>query len=105
MVTEQRQVSIEDDGGLQVHLNTVKTKNVKEKEKVETVSGYVEQDSRNSNSTAGGSKSVQHNSDLRMDNKVYDKSRIKSVQNVMSFMKSMKTSYDGNILCKLETNW
>ena len=81
MVTEQRQVSIEDDGGLQVHLNTVKTKNVKEKEKVETVSGNVEQDSRNSNSTAGESKSVQHNSELRMDNKAYDKSRIKSVQN------------------------
>jgi O-acetyl-ADP-ribose deacetylase (regulator of RNase III) len=81
MVTEQRRVSIEDDGGLQVHLNTVKTKNVKEKEKVETVSGNVEQDSRNSNSTAGGSKSVQHNSDSRMDNKAYDKSIIKSVQN------------------------
>jgi hypothetical protein len=56
----------------------------------------IEQDSRNSNSTAGESKSVQHNSDLRMDNKAYDKSRIKSVRNVMSFMKSMKTSYDGN---------
>ena len=81
MVTEQRQVSIENNGGLRVHLNTVKTKNVKEKEKVETVSGNVEQDSRNSNSTTGGSKSVQHNSDLRMDNKAYDKSRIKSVQN------------------------
>jgi O-acetyl-ADP-ribose deacetylase (regulator of RNase III) len=77
MVTEQRRVSIEDDGGLQVHLNTVKTKNVKEKEKVETVSGNVEQVSRNSNLTAGGSKSVQHNS----DSKAYDKSRIKSVQN------------------------
>jgi O-acetyl-ADP-ribose deacetylase (regulator of RNase III) len=78
-----RQVSIEDDRSLRGHLNTAKTKNVsvKEKEKVETVSGNVEQDSRNSNSTAGGSKSVQHNSDLRMDNKAYDKSRIKSVQN------------------------
>ena len=73
-----RQVSIEDNGGLRVHLNTAKTKNVsvKEKEKVETVSDNVEQDSRNSHSTAGGSKSVQHNSDLRVD-----KSRIKSVQN------------------------
>jgi O-acetyl-ADP-ribose deacetylase (regulator of RNase III) len=83
MVTEQRRVSIEDDGGLRVHLNTVKTKNVsvKEKDKVETVSGNVEQDSRNSNSTAGGSKSVQHNSDSRMDSKAYDKSIIKSVQN------------------------
>ena len=81
MVTEQRQVSIEDDGGLRVHLYTVKTKNVKEKEKVETVSGNVEQDSRNSNSTTGGSKSVQHNSDLRMDSKAYDKSRIESVEN------------------------
>ena len=81
MVTEQRRVSIEDDGGLRVHLNTVKTKNVKEKEKLETVSGNVEQDSRNSNSTTGGSKSVQHNSDLRMDSKAYDKSRIESVQN------------------------
>jgi hypothetical protein len=57
MVTEQRRVSIEVDGGLQVHLNTVKTKNVKEKEKVETVSGNVEQDSRNSNSTAGKTSS------------------------------------------------
>ena len=78
-----RQVSIEDNGGLRVHLNTAKTKNVsvKEKDKVETVSGNVEQDSRNSNSTAGGSKSVQHNSDSRMDSKAYDKSIIKSVQN------------------------
>ena len=81
MVTEQRRVSIEDDGGLRVHLNTVKTKNVKEKKKVETVSGNVEEDSRNSNSTAGGSKCVQYNSDIRMDSKAYDKSRIKSVQN------------------------
>ena len=81
MVTEQRRVSIEDDGGLRVHLYTVKTKNVKEKEKVETVSGNVEQDSRSNHSTAGGSKSVQHNSDLRMGSKAYDKSRIKSVQN------------------------
>ena len=83
MVTEQRQVSIKDDGSLRVHLNTAKTRNVivKEKEKAETVSGNVEQDSRSNHSTAGGSKSVQHNSDLRMDNKAYDKSRIKSVQN------------------------
>ena len=78
-----RQVSIEDDRSLRGHLNTAKTKNVsvKEKEKVETVSGNVEQDSRNSNSTAGGSKSVQHNSDSRMDSKAYDKSRIESVEN------------------------
>lgn len=84
MVTEQRQVSIKEDGGLLVHLNAVKTKNVsvKEKEKVETVSGNIEQDSRNSNSTAGGSKSVLRNSDSRMDSiKAYDKSRIESVQN------------------------
>jgi hypothetical protein len=52
-VAPVRQVSIEEDCGFQVNLNTVKTKNVKEKEKVETVSGNVEQDSRNSNSTAG----------------------------------------------------
>lgn len=84
MVTEQRQVSIKEDRDLRVHLNTVKTKNfsVKEKEKEETVSGNIEQDSRNSNSTAGGSKSVLHNSDSRMDSiKAYDKSRIESVQN------------------------
>ena len=83
MVNEQRRVSIKDGGGLRVHLNTVEAKNVsvKEKEKVETVSGNVEQDSRNSNSTTGGSKSVQHNSDLRMDSKAYDQSRIESVQN------------------------
>ena len=94
MVTEQRQVSIEDDGDLQVNLNIVKTKNSKEKEKVETVSGNVEQDSRNSNSTAGESKSVQHNSDSRMDSKAYDKSRIKSVQN--------KQTINPNLVDKVE---
>jgi len=54
---------------------------IRAKLNISMISGNVEQDSRNSNSTVGGSKSVQRNSDSRMDSKAYDKSRIKSVQN------------------------